>query len=75
MRSARRTTCRTPGCRRAVHPDSYYGRCEAHMWCRHCDLNEVRAGELCQTCRAYLRSHDCLPPPAAVELRRRRSKL
>lgn len=66
--------CHARGCRRRQHPDSYYGRCGRHMWCRHCDLNEVRKGTLCPSCIDYRRRTGELPPPAVLKARARRQQ-
>lgn len=65
-------TCRGRGCRRNVHPDSYYGRCRVHMWCSHCGFREVRSGQVCDPCRRYRTRNGKLPPRHVLELARRR---
>ncbi len=66
-------TCRTRGCTRPADGESFYGRCAVDMWCTHCDVKEVRVGQVCDTCREYERTHEGRPRPMdLIELQRRR---
>lgn len=73
MTRSRRVICKTRGCQHPVDGESYYGRCCRHMWCSHCDVQEVRTGRICDTCRKYEQTHDGRARPLdLIELQRRR---
>jgi hypothetical protein len=73
MTQSRRVICKVRGCQNLVDGSSYYGRCWIHMWCAHCDVQEVRTGRVCDACRRYEQRHGRPRPLDLIELQRRRS--